>query len=398
MEIKMTINKERIKLILSSVLNCPIEDITDEIPLTEIGLDSIKFISTIVDIESTYNIEILDSDLLLDNFKNILSICDTLEKYSDGNLKLYKCVITDCDGVLWHGISGESGDDKAFSDNDTNTFCKILHDLRKRGVLLAICSKNELQNIEAMFDNTSMSFDDFALIEANTINKADSVSYILNEFGFSSDNAIFIDDDDAELEYVKNKIPALTVIKATNKDDFAKNISNMFSYLDESNAIDRTAQYREQKEREKIHHHTSSSKEYNQILETKTVCGKATSQDAFRLAELSQRANRFNLSGVKYTETDIENMMLSKGYSIYKLCAKDKFGDMGLVALSVIRDNIIESFIMSCRVFGRDFETELLKKIQLEFGNNLKGVYHQTGKNEYCRNFYEEHGVTYELC
>ena len=83
-------NKEEIKSILSDILECPAEEITDEIPLSDLGYDSLKFISTVVEIESKYNIEVLDSDLLPDNFKDVSSICETLKKYFEDKQKLYK--------------------------------------------------------------------------------------------------------------------------------------------------------------------------------------------------------------------------------------------------------------------------------------------------------------------
>lgn len=388
-------NKDEIKSILSDILGCQIEEITDEIPLSDLGYDSLKFISTVVEIESKYGIEVLDSDLLPDNFKDVSSICETLKKYFADKQKLYKCVITDCDGVLWRGISGESSDESAYTDESTDELCELLRDLRVKGVLLAVCSKNERANIDSMLSLTSVSPDDFAIIEADTHDKSDSISYILNEFGFSADNAVYIDDSDAEIEYVKSKIPDITVLKADYNENFTAKLSEMFSNLP-ADSIDRTAKFREQKEREKVHRNASSPEEYNRILETKITCDKAVKGDALRLSELSQRANRFNLTGARYTEDEIINILSDRDYSVYKLCAEDIFGDMGLVAMAVVHGNVIESFIMSCRVFGRGFEKELLDTIKSDKGN-ITGLYHPTGRNLYCESFYEESGMRYEL-
>ena len=388
-------NKEEIKSILSDILGCQIEEITDEIPLSDLGYDSLKFINTVVEIESKYGIEVLDSDLSPDNFKDVSSICETLRKYFEDKQKLYKCVITDCDGVLWRGISGESSDDQAHTDESTEKFCKLLRELRGKGVLLAVCSKNERANIDSMLSLTSVSPDDFAIIEADTPDKSDSISYILNEFGFSADNAVYIDDSDAEIEYVKSKIPEITVIKADYNENLTEKLRMMFTALP-ADSIDRTAKFREQKEREKVHRNTSSPDEYNRILETKIICDKAVKGDTSRLSELSQRANRFNLTGARYTEDEIINMLSGRDYSVYKLSAEDKFGDMGLVAMAVVRKNVIESFIMSCRVFGRGFEKELLDKIEPD-KTDIIGLYHPTGKNDYCKDFYKDNGVGYEL-
>ena len=394
----MLLIEKGVKEILSTILGCSLDTVSNDTLLADIGFDSLKFISTIVTIESKYGIEILDSDLDFDNFKNISAICATLKKYFDCNdRKLYKCIITDCDGVLWHGISGEAGDDGAYCDDSTTEFDRLLRELREKGVLLAICSKNEYKNIASMLDTTILSLDDFAIIETDVLNKADSVSYILSEFGFLAANAIYVDDSDAELEYMKSKHPKLTLIKASYIEDFIQRITELFADWPVSKAIDRTVKFREQKEREKVHRGTSSPEEYNRILETKTICGKATIDDIPRMTELSQRANRFNLTGSRYNDSDIKHMLNNEEYTIYILNASDIFGDMGLVAMAVLHKNTIESFIMSCRVFGRGFENELLTQIIENYNVSIKGLYHPTGKNECCRDFYLSCGVTYEL-
>ena len=365
-------NKDEIKSILSDILGCQIEEITDEIPLSDLGYDSLKFISTVVEIESKYGIEVLDSDLLPDNFKDVSSICETLKKYFADKQKLYKCVITDCDGVLWRGISGESSDESAYTDESTDELCELLRDLRVKGVLLAVCSKNERANIDSMLSLTSVSPDDFAIIEADTHDKSDSISYILNEFGFSADNAVYIDDSDAEIEYVKSKIPDITVLKADYNENFTAKLSEMFSNLP-ADSIDRTAKFREQKEREKVHRNTSSPEEYNRMLETKITCDKAVKGDALRLSELSQRANRFNLTGARYTEDEIVNMLNNRDYSVYKLCAGDKFGDMGLVAMAVVHGDIIAKKFKNIVAFTFHFLGDLVYCFyeNLLFGRNV---------------------------
>lgn len=391
------LTKEEIKSILANILDSSIDDITDDIPLVSLGYDSLKFVNTIVAIESQCNIEFYDSDLLLDNFKDVLSIYQITRKYFAQDTKLYKCIITDCDGVLWRGIAGESGDDRAFVDEKTQKVCALLRNCREHGLLLANCSKNEYSNVDAMLGYTSIDTDDFAIIETNVIDKAESVLHILDAFGYAANNAIYIDDSDAELDYLKIKIPELTVIKADYTTDFSQKLSATLSPMFRFEAIDRTSKYREQKLRESIHVRVASPDEYNQILKTQKKCQKAQLSDVSRLAELSQRANRFNLTGARYTEEELKSMMCSNKYSIYKLCAQDKFGDMGLVAMAIIQGGVIESFILSCRVFGRGFEFDLLNRIQSDYSADLRGIYISTGKNDYCKYFYRNRGVEYEL-
>lgn len=394
----MTATKSDIKAILSEFLECSPEDITDNIDLIELGFDSLKFISFIVELESKYDIVIYDSDLIVDNFKSVTVIINTLQKYFYNEpLRLYKCVIIDCDGVLWRGISGEDGNDSAYTDDTTNRFCTLLHDLRERGVLLAICSKNERGNIETMLNKTPLSTEDFALIETDAADKADTISYILGEFGFAVDSAVYVDDSDSELEFIRAKLPELTLVTDRNGSEYIDKLSSLFAILPAAKAIDRTEQFREQKEREKLHKSTASPEEFNRILETKTTISKSSNDDVERLAELSQRANRFNLTGAKYTTEEIAGMLEAADYAVYMLSAFDKLGDMGLVAFAVLHSNVIESFFMSCRVFGRGFENELIDEIRQKHEDGLVGIYHSTGKNDYCKDFYQNCGIKYEL-
>ena len=396
---KMTSFKNKIKDILANLLECTPETILDETSLFDLGYDSLKFISMIVELEKAFGIEILDSDLMLDNFSDLKTICKTLDKYLNINIQdIVKCVIVDCDGVLWRGISGESGNDQAYSDQMTNMLCEFLHNLRTKGILLAICSKNSYINIETMLDHTPLNVDDFAIIETNVHSKIDSLSNILNEFGFFVSNVLYIDDSDAELAYINSRYPKLATIKADYNIDFLSCLLSLFQDLPENTIIDRTTKFLEQKEREKTHLITSSPDEYNQILQTKIICKIAAIEDIERLAELSHRANRFNLTGARYSSDELTQMMNISDYTVFKLCASDKYGDMGLVAMAVVHKNIIESFIMSCRAFGRKFEYTLLNTILKTYKNELIGRYHPTEKNDYCKDFYLNCGIKYELC
>ncbi len=359
-------NKTELRKILAELLEINESEISDSVILSELGLDSIKFINFVVKIENEYNIEIYDSDLETEKFKNIDAIYTTLQKYFNDTKQIYKCAITDCDGVMWRGISGESGIDKAYFDKHTMAIGQLLSDLRQRGVLLAICSKNELKNIEFMLDNENfpLSTDDFVIVDTECVNKAETVYQIISEIGFFAEQVIFLDDSDYEIGLIGKYLPEVKAVKAAYDESFVDEFSKLFENLPENSDVDRTTQFREQKEREKIHIHSSSPEEYNLMLDTVVMCGDADEADIARMAELSERTNRFNMTGCRYTEEKIHNILKDKNYHVYTLKAFDKYGDMGLVAMAVVYNDIIENFMLSCRVFGRDFEKVLLEKIR----------------------------------
>ena len=390
-------DKSDIRGILLEILETDESEMSDTAVLSELGFDSIRFINFVVEIETEFNIEIYDSDLDIENFNSIDAIFKTLKKYFDEEKTIYKCVITDCDGVLWHGISGESGADKAYFNDKSISMGKFLHDLRKRGVLLAVCSKNEQKNIESMLSDVScpLSRDDFAVIETECDNKAEAVQCIISQLGFFSENVIFLDDSDYEIGLINEYLPEVKALKVQDDRNFVDGLAELFENLPEVSAIDRTAQFREQKEREKIHIASVSPKEYNSKLDTVIACGYADKSDIERMSELSERTNRFNMTGCRYSREDIGFMIDNADYKVYTLRASDKYGDMGLVAMAVVHNGIIESFMLSCRVFGRDFEKVMLEKIKSDASGKLCGMYVPTEKNSYCRAFYKNNGVKY---
>lgn len=396
----MIMNKDELQKELAEILQTDASELTDNVLLSDIGFDSIQFITFIVAVEEKYDIEVLDSDLMYENFDTLNKIYATLSKYFEEEKKLYKCIITDCDGVLWRGIAGEAGLDKAYYDTESVRYCELLHDLRQRGVLVTICSRNEEENIMEMLpsNGTALTAEDFVLIETCVTAKADSAAQIASELGIYQESIVFVDDSDHELAIIAEFLPDMKTVKADS--GFVDKIISMFEDIPESTDIDRTAQFRQQKNREEIHLRIHSAEEYNEILDTVSDCRYADVNDAARIAELSQRTNRFNTSGCRYSEGEVRSMLSEGETSVYIIGASDKFGDMGIVGAAVVRDGgdtaVIESFMLSCRVFGRDFEKILLDKVIADTKKPLRGIWKDTGKNGYCHEFFVSHGIAAE--
>ena len=144
-------NKDEIFQILGEIIDCDKQTLMQCPPnqnLSDLNLDSIKFIQFIVAVEEAFNIEISDSDLLLSNFETLEKLVSTLEKYFNPTC-LKKVLVCDCDNVLWHGIAGE---ETIWIDSDTQNFYKTMIDLYHKGILLCLCSKNEESNIRDAFN------------------------------------------------------------------------------------------------------------------------------------------------------------------------------------------------------------------------------------------------------
>ena len=388
-------NKNEILRILSDVLKKDKSVIYSTDPhkdLAELDLTSIKFIEFIVALEENFGIEILDSDLLLANFSTINNIFSTLSKYFSDTVSR-KVLVVDADNVLWNGICGE---EDIFINEGPTELQKLLLDFYNRGVILCLCSKNDQDNIEQAFSLPSMIINKthFSAWRINRKDKATNIREISEELNLSTDSFIFADDSDYELGFIKLNLPEIHTVKINHPNmSFIDELISMFEHVQSTSDLNRTRLYREQKEREKEKHRFTTVEEYNASLKTSFLCAEADRSLCTRLAELSQRTNQFNLSARKYSENELLGLLDSTDHSVIYLSVRDKYGDMGIVGMSVINKNTIEAFMLSCRVFDRGFENVLLNKIKELAGEPLYGIYRPTDKNTRYADFYKLNGV-----
>lgn len=363
-------------------------------PLSDLGLTSLTMIAFIVDLEEKLGIEVLDSDLVFDNFATLEKLLNTLAKYTEDSHSYKKVLILDADNVLWKGISGE---ESIIVDSQTKDFQDFLIGLYRRGVILCLCSKNESANIDEALSSPEMLIrkEHFAIIKANRNDKATNISDIADELNLSLDSFVFVDDSDYELGFVGLNLEGVATVKVDYAFPIFKNtINELFAELPDVSGLNRTELYREQKEREKEKRLFTSPEEYNRSLETEIICEAADIKNIARLSELSMRTNQFNLSAVRYTEKDIEDLIKDPKYLVLSLSVKDKFGDMGIVGMAVVKQNTIEAFMLSCRAFDRGFETHMLNIIKNNVGNPIYGIYRSNDKNLRHSDFYSKNGVT----
>jgi FkbH-like protein len=370
--------------------------IDNDMPVKELGLDSLKFIQMIVRFEEKFEIEVYDSDLVMSNFQTIGALLQTFQKYlPDAALK--KVLICDCDNVLWNGIVGE---ESIFMDERNVRFQNMLIELYGKGILLCLCSRNLQEHIDQAFANLKMPLEKKHIIisKINIDNKAENIKAISNELNLSADSFVFVDDSDYELGLINTLLPEVETVKADYSNMiFLDEIKSLFGEQSAQD-INRTQLYIQQKEREKTKLHVSTIEEYNNSLETKWVCAIDDITQAERVAELSQRTNQFNLSGTRYDKEQITEFMEDERKHIISLSVSDKYGEMGIIGAAVVsvfeNTAVIDSFFLSCRAFDRGFEVVLIEKIKKCCGDkSLSGVYIPTDKNARYADFYAENGV-----
>lgn len=368
----------------------------DSLLIEDLGMTSLQFIALVVGLEKTFNIEFKDSDLSHDNFKTISDIEEIVKNYvNNKHIIRRKCLILDCDDVLWKGVSGE---EKILIDENVLKFQKLLIELYNKGVVLCLCSKNDVHNIRAAFSDQRMilTMEHIVDYQINRTDKATNIAKISAFLNISFDSIVFADNSEYELGFIRANIPDICAIKVDYNDmQFIENISKIFSgsYTALEN---RTLAYKEQKEREKAKSKYNSISEYNESLHTNIICRLANEQDIKRVVELSQRTNQFNLSSIRYSEEEIIDHLSNSNIRILVLCVSDIYGDMGLIGMSVtnIQEKTIEAFCLSCRAFDRGFEFVLLDETKNLVKGEIAGIYVDNGKNTRFSGFYLGNGVS----
>ena len=327
--------------------------------------------------------------------------------------KMKKCVILDLDNTLWGGVIGDDGLENiqigelglghAFSE-----FQMWLKELQKRGIILAVCSKNEEVVAKEPFlhhPEMVLHMEDIAMFVANWEDKASNIKKIQDTLNIGMDSIVFFDDNPFERNLVKSMIPDITV------PDLPEDPSQYLEYVKLLNLFEtaaysetdknRTKQYQEEIGRVNLQKQFSS---YSEYLESLEMVAEAKPFDKFhfsRIAQLTQRSNQFNLRTIRYTEQEIEQLAKEKEHLTLYFTLKDKFGDYGLISVVVLDKQpentlFISEWLMSCRVLKRGMEEFILDEIiRTAEENGFKkviGEYIRTPKNNMVSELYKKMG------
>jgi len=334
--------------------------------------------------------------------------------------KVAKAVVVDLDNTLWGGVIGEDGMTGIKLGPDYpgaayQALQRALLDLTRRRILLAICSKNNPEDaMEALEKHPGMVLRpaDFAAMRISWNEKVLGLREIASELNIGIDSLAFLDDNPVEREAVRASLPEVTVIDLPEDPfDYASVVQQcpVLQRLSISTEDQmRTAFYAGQREREHSEQLFQSKEDFFRYLEQKVEIAPVSPETLARVAQLTQKTNQFNLTTQRYNEQQIMDLS-SRGWQVLSIRVHDRFGDQGLVGVSIAHDEHshdeqaiceIDTFLLSCRVIGRTVETALLSvltDIARKRGNNrVKGCFLPTKKNAPARNFYSEHGFTLE--
>ena len=300
-----------------------------------------------------------------------------------------KCIVLDCDNVLWGGILSEdgmeniklssSGFGRSYQD-----FQRFVLSLHYHGVILAVCSKNDLFDVMTMFHHHNemiLKEEHIACFQANWDNKPDNIRKIADILNIGLDSMVFIDDSLIEVEAVKSMLPEVTAI-LYERDSIYEHLScfNLKRNVKMSDIEKRNETYRTNQFREALKSQYDNYNEYITALEIKIDIHEALPIEFSRISELTQRTNKCT-NGKRYSVADIKERSKGSAVTIYSLSVSDRFSDLGIVGALEIEKNILTLFNLSCRALSRGIEEKILKFIKCNHKIE-KIFFRSTSKNE----------------
>jgi FkbH-like protein len=323
-----------------------------------------------------------------------------------------KVLVVDLDNTLWGGVIGEDGMagikvGTEYPGASYQALQRALLDLSSKGILLAVCSKNNFDDaMEGIEQHPGMLLraKHFASVRINWRDKSRNLREIAEELNLGIDALAFLDDNPFEREQVRAALPEVTVIDLPKDPlDYAAMVRScpVFERLTlSSEDRQRTEIYAAQRKRAGAEENFQSKEDFFRYLEQEAELEPVSELTLARVAQLTQKTNQFNLTTRRYTEPQIAEMAKDPDWHISSIKVRDRFGDHGLVGVAIAHDEgeqcEVDTFLLSCRVIGRTVETALLAHLAESAAQRgrkrLVGWFLPTKKNAPARDFYAQHG------
>src|SRR3989338_6392803 len=341
---------------------------------------------------------------------------EVMEIYKIMNTPSKKCLILDLDNTLWGGVIGQDGIEKIALGQDGigrayQDLQREVLKLYKKGIILAICSKNnEADALEFFKTHAEMilKLEHFAAKRINWADKAANIKEIAQDINIGLDSIVFFDDDPAERKWVRGSLPQVTVPEPPQDQflygEFIKNSKWFNSYRLSEEDLSRNVTYEAVAKTKSLKTSSGNEEAFLKSLSQSVILEGVNPSTISRTAQLCQKTNQFNLTTKRYQAADIKEIMAHKSNHVYTIRAKDCFCDYGVVGALILKEQkkdgsvLIDTFLLSCRIIGRKIEHALLSWLKSRFKANgyskIYGSYSRTEKNGVCANIYKENNFT----
>jgi FkbH-like protein len=328
--------------------------------------------------------------------------------------KTKKCLVLDLDNTLWGGIIGDDGVQNLMLGRDHPVgeafvdFQRYVKDLKRRGVILAVCSKNEAKNAKEGFSHPDsvLRVEDFSVFKANWGLKPDNIRTAALELNIGLDSMVFVDDDPAERALVARELPEVAVPDVGSDVSKFAEILEHEGYFEVAKVVQddlsRSSYYSSNAQRSAYQADFRDYGEFLASLEMTAEIGPFLSVYLERITQLINKTNQFNLTTRRYTSAEVEAISRDPGFlTLYGRLA-DRFGDNGLVSVLIGRVTYetveLDVWVMSCRVLQREMELAMFDALVEECNardiRKIVGVYNPSKKNGIVAGHYASLGFS----
>ena len=355
--------------------------------------DSMAQLRLVMEIATTYHVEIPFADVV-----NVSSLWEFLRRINGGAVK--KVVAVDFDNTLWDGVVGEDGREAIRPNLE---FMRTLRGLRERGVLLVALSKNNPADVDWFLSPSAdatplpLSGEDFVATEINWRPKAENLLAVAKELNLGADSFVFVDDNPAERLEMASLLPEVTVAA------FPPNLDAYFPnrpLTDEDRH--KTEEYRAEAQRKHVRAQLPEAADCSErlfdLLGVVLDIHELRGDEIPRVAQLSQKANQFNVCTNRRIEDEIRTLTANPANLIVTARARDRFGDQGLIAFVIVQGAEITDWTMSCRVMGRGIEVRIEREVERLVRprgySALSARWIASGKNVPVRDLFDRFGFS----
>ena len=323
-----------------------------------------------------------------------------------------KIIALDLDNTLWGGVIGEDGvDGIELSDHKEGQryydFQRQLLEMKNRGVVLGIVSKNNEEDAEAAIRNHPAMLlrdDEFVSRKINWENKALNLKAMESELNLTEGGFIFVDDNPVERETVKGECPDMLV------PDFPDDTTELLSFAEDiwfdycrplrvlGEDLKKTQMYQNEAKRKQELESSLNLDDYIAKLEMVADIHRMRDTELERVVQLINKTNQFNVTTKRYTQAEVEKIAADPNNAIYVVYSSDKYGDSGLISVIILIgsevDVRIDTFLMSCRVMGRKLEDVILNELAAKYQKKMIGEFVPTAKNAPVRELFDRLGFS----
>jgi FkbH-like protein len=325
-----------------------------------------------------------------------------------------KVLVTDLDNTLWGGVIGEDGLDGIAigpGSPESEAYLQLqryMLELKHRGILLAVCSKNNPEDALLPFlrqPHMALKRDDFAAFHVNWDDKVANLQALARELALGVDSFVFLDDNPFEREWVRSQLPEVAVVEVGSSPlDFVRRLDRG-SYFEaltlSAEDLARAEQYRRQSQREQLRASSASLDDFLRELRLEASAEEVSDKNLARVTQLVNKTNQFNVTTRRYTEAQLRALTQDAGAWVRAFQLADRMDSYGLIGVLICRAIAgdqweIDTWLMSCRSLGRQMEKFMFDRlIEAAIAGGIKrivGVYRPTAKNGLVRELYDQSG------